>query len=101
MRSTNFYEYIKGHPASFRQISCKDVLIAHYNCPQVEPKTEYHSQCNFITYTISGEKKLHKSGKTWDLREDVAIFAKKGAFLFEKLEVDVQCFLVFFLLASF
>src|SRR5687768_3304807 len=101
MPSINFYEYIKGHPENFVQITCKDVLIAHYNCPQVDPKTEYHSQCNFITYTISGEKKLHKSGKTWELREDTAIFAKKGAYLFEKLENVEHCIMVFFIPDSY
>src|SRR5688572_2174081 len=101
MRSENFYEYIKSNPASFKQISCKDILIAHYNCPQVEMKTEYYSPCNFITYTISGEKRIHKSGNTYHLIPDSAIFAKKGAYLFEKFENVEHCIMMFFIPDSY
>jgi AraC-like DNA-binding protein len=97
MRAVNFYEDIKGHPESFRQISFKDILVAHYNCPQVELKSEFYSQHNFISYTVSGEKRIHKSGKSWYLQKDVAIFAKKGAYMFEKFQDVEHCVMVFFI----
>ena len=97
----NFYEFIKANPASFKQLTCKNLLFAHYNCPQVDPKHEYFSQCNFITYTFSGLKRIHKSGKSWFLESDTAIFAKKGAYLFEKFENVEHCVMNFFIPDSY
>jgi AraC family transcriptional regulator, exoenzyme S synthesis regulatory protein ExsA len=95
--ATNFYEDIKANPAKFNQLSCKGLLFAHYNCPQVELKQEFYSQCNFISYTFSGKKRFHKSGKSWQLESGVAIFARKGAYMFEKFENVEHCVMVFFI----
>jgi AraC family transcriptional regulator, exoenzyme S synthesis regulatory protein ExsA len=101
MRAVNFYEDIKGHPTSFRQICFKDILIAHYNCPQVQLKGEFYSHYNYISYTVSGEKRIHKSGKSWFLQKDVAIFAKKGCYLMEKFQDVEHCVMVFFIPDSY
>ena len=101
MTAVNFYEDIKDNPAKFKQLACKGLLFAHYNCPQVDLKKEFYSQHNFISYTFSGEKRIYKSDKSWYLESDVAIFARKGAYLFEKFEDIEHCVMVFFIPDSY
>jgi len=101
LKSDNFYEIVKAHPEKFRQLSCKGLLFAHYNCPQVELIKEYYSQCNFISYTFSGKKRIHKSGKSWFLESEVAVFARKGAYVFEKIENVEHCVMIFFIPDSY
>lgn len=101
MTAVNFYELIKGNPTKFKQLACKGMLFAHYNCPQVELKSEFFSQHNFISYTFSGEKRIHKSGKSWFMESNVAIFARKGAYLFEKFENMEHCVMNFFIPDSY
>jgi len=101
MTAVNFYEDIKGNPSKFRQLACKGLLFAHYSCPQVDLKKEFFSQHNFISYTFSGEKRIYKTDKSWYLESDVAIFARKGAYLFEKFENIEHCVMVFFIPDSY
>jgi AraC family transcriptional regulator, exoenzyme S synthesis regulatory protein ExsA len=101
MTAVNFYEDIRGNPARYNQLACKGLLFAYYNCPQVDLKKEFFSQHNFISYTFSGEKRIHKSDKSWYLESDVAIFARKGAYLFEKFENVEHCVMVFFIPDSY
>src|SRR5688572_2363631 len=101
MNAVNFYEDIKNNPERFQQLSCKGLLFAHYSCPQVDLKKEFFSQHNFISYTFSGEKRIHKTDKSWYLESDVAIFARKGAYLFEKFENVEHCVMVFFIPDSY
>jgi AraC family transcriptional regulator, exoenzyme S synthesis regulatory protein ExsA len=101
MTAVNFYEDITGNPAKFKQLACKGLLFAHYSCPQVDLKKEFFSQHNFISYTFSGEKRIHKSDKSWYLESDVAIFGRKGAYLFEKFENVEHCVMVFFIPDSY
>src|SRR5688572_22155647 len=101
MTAVNFYEDIKGNPARFKQLNCKDLLFAYYSCPQVDLKKEFYSQHNFISYTFSGEKRIYKADKSWYLESDVAIFARKGAYLFEKFENVEHCVMVFFIPDSY
>lgn len=101
MPAVNFYEKIKGEPQNFKQISCKDVLIAHYNCPQLNKRNEFYSQYNFITYTLSGAKIMHKSGRSWFLEKEIAVFFKKGAYRFEKFEDVDHCVMNFFIPDSY
>src|SRR6187402_3206751 len=101
MTAVNFYEDIKGNPAKYKQLACKGLLFAHYNCPQVDLKKEFFAQHNFISYTFSGEKRIHKSDKSWYLEKDVAIFARKGAYLFEKFENVEHCVMMFFIPDSY
>lgn len=101
MTAVNFYEDIKGNPARFKQLACKGLLFAYYSCPQVDLKKEFFSQHNFISYTFSGEKRIHKGDKNWYLESDIAIFARKGAYLFEKFEDIEHCVMVFFIPDSY
>lgn len=95
--AVNFYEDIRGNPDKFQQLKCKDLLFAFYSCPQVDLKKEFYSQHNFISYTFSGQKRIYKGDKSWYLESDVAIFARKGAYLFEKFEDIEHCVMVFFM----
>ncbi|MEJ1241029.1 AraC family transcriptional regulator [Chryseolinea sp. T2] len=101
MTAVNFYEDIVNNPAHYRQLTCKDLLFAYYNCPQVDLKKEFYSQHNFISYTFSGAKRIHKGDKSWYLNSDIAIFGRKGAYLFEKFENVEHCVMAFFIPDSY
>lgn len=101
MTAVNFYEHITNNPKYYNQLACKDLLFAHYNCPQVDLKNEFFAQHNFISYTFSGEKRIHKADKSWHLESDVAIFARKGAYVFEKFVNVEHCVMVFFIPDSY
>jgi AraC-like DNA-binding protein len=101
MTAVNFYEDIVDNPARYKQLVCRDLLFAHYNCPQVDLRKEFYSQHNFISYTFSGEKRIHKGDKSWKLESDVAIFGRKGAYLFEKFENVEHCVMAFFIPDSY
>ncbi|HEY3406058.1 MAG TPA: AraC family transcriptional regulator [Ohtaekwangia sp.] len=101
MTAVNFYEYIKSDPVKFKQLACKDMLFAFYSCPQVDLKQEFFSQHNFITYTFNGEKRIHKGDKSWHLESELAIFGRKGAYLFEKFENVEHCVMNFFIPDSY
>lgn len=101
MTAVNFYEDIIYNPSRYQRLVCRDLLFAFYNCPQVELKNEFYSQHNFISYTFSGEKRIHKGNKSWYLESDVAIFGRKGAYMFEKFENVEHCVMVFFIPDSY
>ncbi|MGC3943785.1 MAG: AraC family transcriptional regulator [Chryseolinea sp.] len=102
MTAVNFYEDITLNPGRYnRRLICKDLLFAYYNCPQVQLKQEFYSQHNFISYTFSGEKRLHKGDKSWYLSADVAIFGRKGAYMFEKYVNVEHCVMAFFIPDSY
>ncbi len=81
----------------FRQLKCKDLLFTQYDCPQVERKERFYLECNMIIYVLSGKRVFHKDRKTWDLREGVCAFIKKGTHVSEKEEGESWCVMTFFI----
>jgi AraC-like DNA-binding protein len=97
----NLYESLKSHPGFSKQLNCKDLLFTHYECPQIERKERFYIQCNLIIYVISGRRIFHKNIKTWDLKEGVCVFIKKGTHISEKKEGDGWCVMAFFMPDNF
>lgn len=97
----NLYEILKNYPNLSRQLNCKDLLFTNYDCPQTERKEQFFIECNHIAYVISGRRIFHKNRKTWDLKEGVCVFVKKGTHVAEKEEGEGWCVMVFFMPDNF
>ena len=97
----NLYEVLKNYPSLSKQLNCKDLLFTNYDCPQAERKEQFFIECNHIAYVISGKRLFHKDRKTWDLKEGVCVFVKKGTHVAEKEEGKGWCVMVFFVPDNF
>jgi len=97
----NLYETLRYFPSMSRQLHCKDLLFTNYDCPQSEVKERFFIECNYIAYVISGKRIFHKNQKTWDLKEGVCVFVKKGTHIAEKEESEGWCVMVFFIPDNF
>ncbi len=93
----NLYEILKNYPDLSRQLNCKNLLFTNYDCPQTERKEQFFIERNHICYVISGKRIFHKNGETWELKEGVCVFVKKGAHIAEKEGDDGWCVMVFFM----
>lgn len=91
----NVYELVISQPGYFKQLSVKDMLFVQYQCPQVEKKMDLFNHYNFIIYTLSGKKLIHRPGKSWLLTEGVTLFIKKGAYIQERFDDAEWCILGF------
>ncbi|MBC7568701.1 MAG: helix-turn-helix transcriptional regulator [Spirosoma sp.] len=80
---TNVYEFLKYQPETYRQFVFKDLLIARYDCPQTAQRAEIFTHHSYLTFVISGNKWIHRQGKTWLFSEGSLEFVKKGAFIQE------------------
>jgi AraC family transcriptional regulator, exoenzyme S synthesis regulatory protein ExsA len=93
----NLYEILKGFPALSKQLNCRDLLFTNYDCPQADGKERFFIECNHIAYVISGKRIFHKNKISWDLKEGVCVFVKKGTHIAEKEEGVGWCVMVFFM----
>ncbi len=97
----NLYEVLKNFPSLSKQLNCKDLLFTNYDCPQVDAKQRFFVECNHIAYVVSGKRIFHKDKKTWELKEGVCVFVKKGTHTAEKEEDEGWCVMVFFMPDNF
>jgi len=88
---------IKGNPAYFKQLQCKGILFTQYDCPQQVGKTGLFSNCNYISYVISGRRILSKPGQCLEMTEGKALFVKKGGWVAEKIASEGWCVMIFFI----
>jgi AraC-like DNA-binding protein len=93
----NLYQTLKNFPALSKQLYCKDMLFTNYDCPQVVRKQRFFVECNYIAYVISGRRVFHKNDQSWELKEGVCVFVKKGTHIAEKEEEEGWCVMVFFI----
>lgn len=93
----NLYQVLKDFPALSRQLHCKDMLFTNYDCPQTVRKQRFFVECNYIAYVISGRRIFHKNHQSWELKEGVCVFVKKGTHIAEKEEGEDWCVMVFFM----
>lgn len=93
----NLYETLKAHPEYFKQLSCKELLFAQYDCPQTDAKQGLYSEMNYIAYVLSGKRTLYQPGRSWEMTEGKCIFSKKGGWLAGKGPKDGWCVMVFFI----
>jgi AraC family transcriptional regulator, exoenzyme S synthesis regulatory protein ExsA len=93
----NLYQNLKNFPSFSKQLTCRDLLFTNYDCPQTERKESFFIECSFITYVISGRRVFHNNQQSWDLKEGVCAFVKRGAHFVEKEKEDGWCVMVFFM----
>lgn len=75
----NIYDFLRSQGDEYRTLSFKDLLFAHYQCPQRDRYSKTYTHHNSIVYVISGTKAYHGSGKSYPLTEGGCFFVKKGA----------------------
>jgi AraC family transcriptional regulator, exoenzyme S synthesis regulatory protein ExsA len=92
----NLFNDIVSNPSFFRQMRCGETLITMYNCPLEDKFVDVWSRYNYIVYVIEGRKIWHTSNGSYDLRKDVCVFVRKGAYIVEQFLEDRFCFVLFF-----
>ncbi len=93
----NLYEAFKNFPSMSRQLHCKDLLFTHYDCPQTQRYARFYLQYNLIVYVVSGRRIFHKDKKTWEMKEGVCAFVKKGTHISERENDEGWCAMAFFI----
>ena len=76
----NVYDFLKYRPELYKQFTCKDMLFAYYECPQVRMVDDIYTHYNIFTFDISGRKRFHRAGKSWLFEPGNGLLMKKGAF---------------------
>jgi AraC family transcriptional regulator, exoenzyme S synthesis regulatory protein ExsA len=60
----NYYDKVRAQPEIFRQLTCKELLFVHYDCPLEQVKTDKWSQHNYFMYILTGEKIYNTPGRS-------------------------------------
>ena len=92
----NYYDYVKEHPAEYKQFSCKELLFLICECPPDFKKSEDWAEHNCFIYILSGKVIAHSRERSWNLQQGDTMFLKKGGSAVEKTEHDTFCSLMFF-----
>ncbi|MFN8355145.1 MAG: AraC family transcriptional regulator [Spirosomataceae bacterium] len=79
----NIYDFLKYQPDLYKQFTCKDMLFAYYDCPQVRKADDVFTHHNIFVFDISGKKRFYRAGKSWLFEPGNGILMKKGAFIQE------------------
>ncbi|HKJ43170.1 MAG TPA: AraC family transcriptional regulator, partial [Sunxiuqinia sp.] len=79
----NLYNEQIAHPDTFKQLSVRDLLFVHYQCPQAEKLVELYNDYNLIAFTLDGERLVHQGGKSWKLTSQTSYFQRKTAYVQE------------------
>jgi AraC-like DNA-binding protein len=93
----NHYEAVKAHPEYFKQLKCKELLFAQYDCPQEVSRQDFFCEHNFIAYVMSGKRTFDLPGESHVMTEGKCVFSKKGAWIAEKEPEEGWCVLVFYI----
>jgi AraC-like DNA-binding protein len=80
---TNIYDFLRYQPETYKQLVCKDLLMAYYDCPQSRQRDEIFTHHSYLTFSVRGSKWFHRQGKTWLFSEGNLEFVKKGGFIQE------------------
>ena len=78
---TNIYDFLKYQPETYKQLTCKDLLFAYYDCPQARHREDIFTHHSYLTFTIHGTKLIQRAGKTWTFTQGCCEFVKKGGFI--------------------
>lgn len=79
----NVYDFLKYQPELYKQFTCKEMLFALYDCPQVRKADDVFTHHNIFVFDISGNKRFYRAGKSWLFEPGNGILMKKGAFIQE------------------
>ncbi|QHV97367.1 helix-turn-helix domain-containing protein [Spirosoma endbachense] len=80
---TNVYDFLKYQPDIYRQFACKDLLFAYYDCPQSQHRDDIFSHHSYLSFVVSGSKRIYRQGKSWTFAKGSLEFVKKGGFIQE------------------
>jgi AraC family transcriptional regulator, exoenzyme S synthesis regulatory protein ExsA len=97
----NYYQGARTNTKVFKQLFCKDLLFAYYDCPLGCTREDRWSQYNYILYIITGKKILSTNTGSWSLSKGTAVFVKKGACIIEEVNGEVLSLMVFFIPDSY
>lgn len=97
----NIYDFLSAQGDDYKILSFKEVLFAHYQCPQKERYTATYTHHNSIVYVINGAKAYHSPGKSFTLHEGGCFFIKKGACIQERFHDKDWVLMAFFLPDNF
>jgi AraC family transcriptional regulator, exoenzyme S synthesis regulatory protein ExsA len=92
----DYYKGARTNTKVFKQLFCKDLLFVYYDCPLGCTREERWSQYNYILYIVTGKKLLCTRTRSWLLTKGTAVFVKKGACIFEKVDREVVSLMAFF-----
>lgn len=76
----NLYDFLTFQPEHYRQFVGKELLVVHYDCPQMVRKVDLYSHYCKIDFVISGSRRIHRQNKSWMSEGGHSYFVKKGAF---------------------
>lgn len=97
----NLYQALNNFPGLSRKLNCRDMLFTQYECPQMDGSEWFYLECNIIVYVISGRRIFHKDNKTWDVKEGVCVFVKKGTHISERKDGEEWCVMAFLMPDNF
>jgi len=97
----NLYDALKSFPPFSRQLCCKDLLFTHYDCPQTSRFEKFYLEYNLIIYVVSGRRIFHNNRRSWELKEGVCAFVKKGTHIAEREKDEGWCVMAFFIPDNF
>jgi AraC-like DNA-binding protein len=93
----NLYHSTFKNPATPRQLSFGESLIAEFNCPLENRLQDAWSHHNYIVYVVEGRKIWHTAHGSYDLRKGSCVFVRKGAAIVEQFLDSVFCLVFVFL----
>jgi AraC-like DNA-binding protein len=79
----NVYDFLKYQPELYKQFTCKDMLFAYYDCPQITSRADIYSHHTIFAFDIRGRKIFHRAEKSWIFEPGAGILIKKGGFIQE------------------
>ena len=93
----NLFQSLKSYPSLFKQLTCNDLMFTKYDCPQPEGRESFLVEQNLIIYVVSGRRIFHKNPQSWELKEGVCAFVRKGTHFSERILGDGWCVMAFFM----
>jgi len=82
----NLYDFLTFQPEHFKQFVGKELLLVHYDCPQMVRKVDLYTHYCKIDFVISGSRRIHRKDKSWMSEGGHSYFFKKGAFEQQRFE---------------
>ncbi len=93
----SLYDTTLKNPATPKQFSFGEALVAEYNCPLKNKMQDAWSHLNYLVYVIEGRKVWHTAHGSYDLRKNSCVFVRKGACIVEQFFDTPLCLVIVFL----
>lgn len=53
---TTVYDFLKYQPETYKQLTCKDLLFAYYDCPQSRNRDDIFTHHSYLTFIYAAVK---------------------------------------------